>query len=237
MELFKNLGERPEWLTFDCYGTLIQWDEGLVAAVERILAGKAQRHAVSTAELIAVFDRHEHRLEEERPHRSFREVAGLSLALTMKELGLPYSEADVELLTRSISAMPPFQEVVPALRQLKKMGFKLCIISNTDDDIIAGNVAQMGGTIDRVISAQQAQAYKPSRQIFAHAHAQLGVDKASVVHICASPHLDMVAARDIGFRCIWIDRGTARQPLDDYTADAILPKLDRVPVLFKQLGW
>ena len=95
------------------------------------------------------------------------------------------------------------------LGALKQAGFRLCIISNTDDAIIAGNVAQMGGHIDRVITAEQANAYKPSRQIFAHAHASLGVTPDDVVHICASPHLDHAAARDIGFRCVWIDRGTA----------------------------
>jgi FMN phosphatase YigB (HAD superfamily) len=115
-----QFGERPQWLTFDCYGTLIQWDEGLIAAV-----------------------------------------------------------------------------------------MSLCIISNTDDDIIAGNVAQLGGHSDRVVTAEQA--YKPSREIFVHAHHALGVQKQDVVHICASPHLDLVAALDIGFRCIWIDRDTGRK--------------------------
>jgi len=237
MEYFRNFGERPDWLTFDCYGTLIQWDEGLVAAVERILASKTNGDDVSTAELLEVYDRFEHQLEAERPHRSFREVAALSLSLAMREMGLPFSESDVEILTASISAMPPFPDVVPALSQLKKMGFRICIISNTDDDIIAGNVAQLRGTIDRVISAEQARAYKPARQIFEYAYAQLGTERKSVLHICASPHLDLQAARDIGFRCIWIDRNTGRRSLDDYTPDAILPKLDRVPVLFKQMGW
>lgn len=237
MECGNNFGTRPEWLTFDCYGTLIQWDEGLVAAVQRILSRKTSGHGISTGELITVYDRYEHQFEEERPHRSFRDIAGESLALAMRDLGLPYEQQDIEILTGSISAMPPFQEVVPALAQLKRMGFRLCIVSNTDDDIIAGNVAQLGGCIDRVISAQQAQAYKPSRKIFEHAHAALGASKENVVHICASPHLDLQAARDVGFRCIWIDRGTARRPLPDYTPDAILSRLDRVPVLFKQLGW
>lgn len=133
--------------------------------------------------------------------------------------------------------MPPFPEVVPALAQLKRLGFRLCIVSNTDDDIIAGNVAQLGGTIDRVITAQQAGAYKPTRQIFTYAHEALGVSRNDIVHVCASPHLDLAAARDMDFRCIWIDRGTARRPLPDYTPDAILGRLDRVPVLFRQLGW
>jgi len=237
MAPFANFGRQPAWLTFDCYGTLIQWDEGLVDAVRSILAKKRDADGVATDRLIAVFDRHEHELEAERPHRSFRDVAGIALRRTLDELGLESSADDVAILTERIALMPPFQEVVPALAQLKHMGFRLCIVSNTDDDIIAGNVAQLGGTIDRVITAQQAGAYKPTRQIFAHAHQALDVSKEDVVHICASPHLDLVAARDIGFRCVWIDRGTARRPLPDYTPDAILPRLDRVPVLFKQLGW
>lgn len=232
----KNFGDKPEWLTFDCYGTLIQWDEGLVRAVAAILA----RHPGSTVgvhELITVYDRHEHELEAQTPHRSFRDVAGEALALAMAELGLQYQPADIGILTDRIAAMPPFQEVVPALAQLKKMGFKLCIISNTDDDIIAGNVAQLDGQIDRVISAQQAQAYKPSRRIFEHAYRELGVGKDDVIHICASPHLDLRAARELAFRCVWVDRGTARRPLPDYTPDAIVSTLDKVPALFKQLGW
>jgi 2-haloacid dehalogenase len=231
-----NLGTKPEWLTFDCYGTLIQWDEGLIRTVETILAKKNGTH-VTPHKLVQVYDHYEHALETEKPHRSFRDVAGRALALAMKDLGLTYDNSDIESLTSSISQMPPFQEVVPALAQLKKMGFKLCIISNTDDDIIAGNVAQMGGSIDRVISAQQAQAYKPTRQIFNHAHGALGVTKNNVIHICASPHLDLQAARDMQFRTVWIDRDTPRRPLSDYTPDAILDRLDKVPVLFKQLGW
>jgi 2-haloacid dehalogenase len=107
--------------------------------------------------------------------------------------------------------MPPYPEVVKALNELKAQGFKLCIISNTDDDIIAGNVAQMGGHIERVITAQRAPAYIPSSRIFECAHDALGIAKNGVVHICASPHLDLVAARDMKFRCIWIDRGTGRK--------------------------
>ncbi|MFI5341632.1 MAG: haloacid dehalogenase type II [Candidatus Methylomirabilales bacterium] len=229
-------GARPVWLTFDCYGTLIQWDEGLLAAVRRIL----ERHGASgvdPATVMHVYDKHEHALEQTPPHRSFREVAGEGLRLAMMELGLAYDRADIELLTSSISGMPPFPEVVGALVELKAAGFRLCIVSNTDDDIIAGNVAQMGGYIDRVVTAQQARAYKPSSRIFEFAHRVLGVTKDRVVHVCASPQLDLTAARDLGFRCVWIDRGTGRQPLLDYTPDAVLPTLDRVPLLFREIGW
>lgn len=229
-------GPKPEWLTFDCYGTLIQWDEGLLAAVSQILA-KHPGSNIDPATLIRVYDKYEHELEGERPHKSFRTVAGEGLRLAMEELKLSYSPEDIEILTGSISRMPPFPEVVEALGALKAQGFKLCIISNTDDDIIAGNVAQLGGHVDRVITAQQAEAYKPTQQIFDHAHAALDLSRADVVHICASPHLDLAAARDLGFRCIWIDRGTGRKPLPDYTPNAVFPTLDRVPPFLSSTNW
>lgn len=227
---------RPLWLTFDCYGTLIQWDEGLQAAVQDILRTKPDA-SVDPAKLIEVYDQHEHALEQTPPHRSFRQVAAQGLRLALEELGLPGNDKDAGVLTDRISKMPPFPEVVSTLGRLKNRGYRLCIVSNTDDDIIAGNVAQLGGHIDRVITAQQAGAYKPARRLFDHAHAALGVTPAQVVHICASPHLDHAAARDIGFRCVWIDRGTGRQLLPDYTPDATLSTLDQVPALFESLGW
>ncbi|WP_124386600.1 haloacid dehalogenase type II [Pseudomonas sp. R5-89-07] len=227
---------RPLWLTFDCYGTLIQWDEGLRSAIDRILDAKGE-HQVDRETLISLYDQHEHALEQTPPHRHFRTLAGLSLQRALQACGLPADEQDGRRLTDSISAMPPFPEVVATLGQLKALGYKLCIVSNTDDDVIAGNVAQLGGHIDRVITAQQAGAYKPNRRLFDYAYAQLGVSLDQVVHICASPHLDHAAARDMGFRCVWIDRGTGRQLLADYRPDAILPTLDAVPALFNSLGW
>jgi 2-haloacid dehalogenase len=228
-------GSRPIWLTFDCYGTLIQWDEGLMAAVERILARKGAK--VDAARFLAVYDRHEHELEQGRPHRSFKEVSAASLERTMAELHLPHDTADGDLLTASISRMPPFPEVVATLGQLSAAGFKLAIISNTDDAIIAGNVAQLNGHIDKVITAQQAQAYKPSRQIFEHAWQTIGMTKDQIVHICASPLLDLTAAQALKFRAVWIDRGTGRLPPPGYAPDATAPRLDAVPKLFAAAGW
>ncbi|MFM0666431.1 haloacid dehalogenase type II [Paraburkholderia sediminicola] len=228
--------QRPKWLTFDCYGTLIQWDEGLLAAVQEILSNRGATE-VEAPRFIEVYDRHEHALEQTPPHRSFREVSGQGLRLALEEFGLDGSEKDAVSLTSRISAMPPFPEVVDTLGKLKAMGYRLCIVSNTDDDIIAGNVAQLGGHIDRVVTAQQAGAYKPARRLFEYAHELLDVSKDDVVHICASPHLDHAAARDIGFRCVWIDRGTGRKLLPDYTPDATLKTLDEVPELFATLGW
>ena len=223
---------RPPWITFDCYGTLIQWDEGLRGAAATILAGKPG--TVDAEQLVATYDRHEHALEQTSPHRSFRAVAGEALELALRDLGTRADAADARILTDAIGRMPPFPEIVGAL---KGAGFKLCIVSNTDDDVIAGNVAQLGGHIDRVITAEQAQAYKPSRRIFAFAHSALGVTADEVVHVCASPHLDLVATRDLGLRDVWIDRGTGRRPAGGYRPHAVLPSLDGLPALFQDAGW
>lgn len=228
--------QRPQWLTFDCYGTLIQWDEGLKQVVADILRDKPGAE-VDPARLITIYDRFEHALEQTPPMRSFREISGVSLEAALKELNLPYATSDRDRLTTRIAAMPPFPEVVDTLARLKASGYKLCIVSNTDDDIIAGNVVQLGGHIDRVITAQQAGAYKPDRRLFDYACEQLGVAFDEVVHICASPQLDHQAARDIGFRCVWVDRGTGRRLLADYRPDAIVATLDEIPALFSSMGW
>ena len=226
---------RPTWITFDCYGTLIQWDEGLQAAVATILAGKPE--SIDAAKLVATYDRHEHELEQMSPHRSFRAVSGEALGLALRDLGAPADQSDAAILTDAIGRMPPFPEVVGTLAALKRAGFKLCIISNTDDAIIAGNVAQLGGHIDRVITAEQAGAYKPSLRIFDFAHEALQVTRDEVVHVCASPHLDLVATRELGLRDVWIDRGTGRRPADGYRPHAVLPSLDGLPALFHDAGW
>ena len=228
-------GARPTWLTFDCYGTLIQWDEGLLAAMDRILSPKGRD--IDHKAFITVYDRYEHALEEERPHRTFAAVSALALERAMVEFDLPFTPADAGILTSSIGKMPPFPEIVATLEKLKAAGFRLAIISNTDDAIIAGNVAQLGGFIDRVITAEQAGAYKPSRQIFHHAWKTLGIGMEDLVHICASPHLDLAAARELGFRTVWVDRGTGRKPLADYHPNEIVPTLDRVPAVLAAAGW
>lgn len=228
-------GPKPTWLTFDCYGTLIQWDEGLLAAMDRILSAKGGN--IDQKAFIAVYDRHEHALEEERPHRIFADVSALALERAMAEFGLPFDVADADILTSSIGGMPPFPEVVATLERLKAAGFRLAIISNTDDAVIAGNVAQLGGHVDRVITAEQAGAYKPSSQIFHHAWNSLGIGMNDLVHICASPHLDLAAARELGFRSVWIDRGTGRKPLADYHPNEIVPTLDKLPAVIASAGW
>lgn len=228
---------RPVWLTFDCYGTLIQWDEGLVAAVRRI-SGRHGAKGLDPRPVVPIYDRAEYDLERGSPHKRYDVIAAESLTEAMKEVGVECDADDTLGFVAAIPEMIPFAEVPSALRDLKNAGFKLCIISNTTDNLIAGNVAQFGhGVMDRVITAEQANAYKPDHRLFEYAWRELGVERSATCHICASPKLDHTAARDLGFRCVWIDRGTGRKPLDDYAPDLTLQTLDEVPETFRLLGW
>ena len=99
-------------------------------------------------------------------------------------------------------------------------------------------MAQFGaGIVDLVVTAEQAGAYKPRREIFERAWQGMGVTKDETCHVCASPHLDLVAARDMGFRCVWVNRGTGRVAPGDYIPDAVVPALDQAPPVFRSAGW
>jgi 2-haloacid dehalogenase len=119
---------------------------------------------------------------------------------------------------------------VPATLQRLRAKFRLAIISNTDDDLIAGTVAAIGVPIDTVITAQQARAYKPNHQLFIHAHAVLGVTPEETVHVGMGQVTDLKACHELGIRAVWIDRlGETLNP--DWTPEAVLPDLSGLPEL------
>src|SRR5262245_55031861 len=95
-------GRKPEWLTFDCYGTLVQWDEGLLDAIRKILRNHGAS-PVEPAAFVRVYDRHEHELEQQKPHKPFRTVAAQALQAAMEEFEVPYNASDIEILTTGIS--------------------------------------------------------------------------------------------------------------------------------------
>jgi 2-haloacid dehalogenase len=119
-----------------------------------LLWNRPKGQVIDPRRFIKVCDRHEQAIEQTEPHCSFTKVTSSALAFTMRDLGFTTDERDAATLTDAISTMPPFPEVVATLGALKSAGFKLCINSNTDDAIIAGNVAKLGGDIDRVVTVE-----------------------------------------------------------------------------------
>ena len=233
----KTLGARPTWLTFDCYGTLVQWHEALGAALARSLRARGGAPDRLGA-LTAAYRHREAELETERPHRRFRDVTRHALLGALDDLGLRGEAADADALVEAISAIPPFPEVPAALSRLKAAGFRTCIVSNTDGDIIAGTLALIGaGRIDQVVTAEAAGAYKPAAAIFEHAWARLGVDRSEVFHVAAGVRVDLAAARDLGFRAAWVDRDAGEAPLPDYGPNLTVTTLDGVTEAFAAQGW
>jgi 2-haloacid dehalogenase len=215
-------------VSFDAYGTLI--DFRLSDAARQILADRLPMDGVDTEEFLDDFRvmRFQAVLE---PYRSYRDVLRSSLQCAMRLHGIPPSSADSDALIAAVPAFGPFPEVPDALRAVKSLGYEIAIISNTDDDLIAGNTALIGVGFDHVITAQQARAYKPDRQTFEYAYSVMDIPRASVTHVAQGWEYDLIPTRDLGLRRrIWINRyrrpgSTRYQPYDELSDLSAVPGL------------
>jgi 2-haloacid dehalogenase len=205
-------------VTFDAYGTLVDFQ--LSDATLQVLADRLPMDGVDTEEFLDDFRvmRFQAVLE---PYRSYREVLRSSLDIAMRLHGIPQSPSDGDALIAAVPSFGPFPEVPDALRGLKSLGYEIAIISNTDDDLISQNVARIGVDFDHVITAQQARAYKPSRETFEYAHKAIGVPAAQVTHVAQGWEYDLIPTRDLGLRRrVWINRygrpgSSLYQPYDE----------------------
>ena len=199
-------------ITFDFYGTLVQWHEGIEAAFREILARHGKPDADPTS-MIHEFHTEGRRLRDTLPWRPYAKVLHDSLVAAMNHVGRAMCPDDLDGLIKRISSLPAHPDVPAALAALRAKGFKLAAISNTDDDLIAGSLPSLGIPLDAVITAQQARAYKPDLKLFEHAHAVLGVTPAETIHVAASQALDMAVCKAMGIRAFWVNRrGETAEP-------------------------
>ena len=199
-------------ITFDFYGTLVQWHEGVEAAFHEILARHGKPDA-DPAPLIHEFHSEGRRLRDTPPWKPYAKVLHDSLMSAMNHAGRAMCPDDLNGLIAKLSALPAHPDVPTALAALRAKGFKLAAISNTDDDLIAGSLPSLGLTLDAVITAQQAKAYKPDLKLFQHAHVVLGVTPAETIHVAASQALDMAVCKAMGIRAFWVNRrGETAEP-------------------------
>lgn len=218
----------PKVITFDCYGTLVQWREVLLRELGDVLTAEGR----DPGEAVAVLDTFagiSSVLTKEKPHRLYKEILRTGFHGALERHGLQASNDRVEKIARSVPTMGPHAEVPEVLRRLRTR-YKLAIFTNSDDDLIVHNVEKIGVPIDYVITAEQARAYKPSRAIFEHAHRAMGVKKEETIHVAMSMILDMQACHELGIRGIWINRrGERGNP--DWLPYVELPDLTGVPGL------
>jgi 2-haloacid dehalogenase len=189
-----------KWLTFDAYGTLVDFD--ISGAIVETLGDRAG--AVDLDEFLEACARDRFQ-EVLGPYRPYREILRASLRKSMERYGLEYRDADGDYLIEAVPTFGPFPDVPPVLEKLREH-FKLVIISNTEDDLIAGNLERLGVPIDEVITAEQAQGYKPSLDVFRFTFEKIGADPSEVVHIAQGFDYDIVPASQLGLRRIWINR-------------------------------
>jgi 2-haloacid dehalogenase len=205
---------RFEVLTFDCYGTLINWEDGLLPCLHRILAehGKDialdKNRATGDATILQLYGDFEARAEQGE-YRRYREILQLVVRRFGEEFGFAPTEKEVRALSDSLPKWKPWSDTVSALRELQKR-FRLAIISNIDDDLFAATRPQLEVKFDHVITAQQAQAYKPSLQIFELALSRIGVPAHRVLHVAQSVYHDVVPAKSLGLATVWVNRPSAR---------------------------
>ena len=195
-----------EVLTFDCYGTLINWEAGLLPVLQRILSAHS-RH-LDDATLLKLYGDFE-QIAEQPPYRSYRDVLGSVVRQLGDHLGFVATSEEVASLAQSLPHWEPWPDTVAALAQLKSK-FRLAILSNVDDDMFAKTRTQLGVNFDEVITAQQARAYKPSLSLFELALDRIGVPAHRVLHVGQSIYHDVIPAQALGLATVWVNRPSAR---------------------------
>ena len=192
------------WATFDCYGTLIDWNGGIGRELERLFG------AARGGELLHTYHELEPQIQREDPKRSYRDVMAVALA----RLGAPAGEQDA--LGRSLPDWDPFPDVPAALEEARSRGWRLAVLSNTDPDLLEASLARIGVEFELTVAASAIGSYKPAPTHWDEFFARSGADRASHVHVAASLFHDIAPASMLGLRTIWINRlGEEAEPQPD----------------------
>jgi 2-haloacid dehalogenase len=213
-------------LTFDCYGTLIDWEAGLLRALRPPMAAHGVQ--LADAELLEAYARHEAALEADR-YRPYREVLGSALTGLLAEQGATATQDEVAAVGGSVVDWPAFADSPPALRRLHER-FRLGVITNCDDDLFAASEARLGVGFDWVVTAQQAKRYKPNPRGFEMIFARVGLPPSRILHVAQSLYHDHVPAKRLGLSTVWVDRrgdepGFGATPPAAATPDLTVPDM------------
>ncbi len=213
-----------QWVTFDCYGTLIDWERGMTDALLPLLppgtdrAALAERYIEIEADVEKV---------ERVDHLRYREVLDIASRRLLAEKGRPLPEDRPSPLPSSLASWAPFPDVPEALRELRTRGYRYAILSNVDNDLLATSIRAMGIEPDLTITAEDARSYKPARGHWRLFEERTGAGKADTVHVAASLYHDIRPTTSWGYRNVWIARRI--EPLRGAAPTRILPDLSTLP--------
>jgi len=212
---------RFEILTFDCYGTLIDWEAGILAALHRILSAHDKK--LDDATLLQLYGDFEQRYEQGK-FQPYRKVLESVVRQFGKDLRFDPTAKEARSLPDSLSTWKPWPDTVAALRQLKTR-YRLAILSNVDDDLFATTRPQLEVDFDEVITAQQAQAYKPSLKLFELALSRIHAPAHRVLHVGQSIFHDVIPAQALGLATVWVNRPSANPGVGAVKAAEAKPDL------------
>jgi 2-haloacid dehalogenase len=194
--------DRIDVVSFDCYGTLIDWEAGILEALAPLRSEGGVR--ATDDDLLEHYAALEAVLQS-GDYISYKDVLrGVARGLA-RRFAFAGDRFDADVLADSLPRWRPFPDTVDALRRLKER-FRLAVISNVDDDLFARTARALEVPFDFVVTAQQVGAYKPSPRNFTRAHEVFGVPKERWLHVAQSRHHDVAPARSFGIATVWVDR-------------------------------
>jgi len=216
---------RDRWATFDCYGTLIDWNAGIKGELERLFGVE------DAPRLLERYHELEPQVQAEA-YRSYGEVLTLTLMKLADAENLAIPEGEADALPRSLPTWKPFAEVRASLEELRSRGWKLAILSNSDRDLIAASRQQIGVPFDVTVVAEDVGSYKPAHGHWERFRQETGADAENHVHVAASLFHDIAAANELGLRSVWINR-LGEEPRPKPTRE--LPDLSNLPETLDEL--
>jgi 2-haloacid dehalogenase len=211
------------WVTFDCYGTLIDWERGVTDALLPLLPANTDRRALARRYIEI-----EARYEDGR-YIAYREVLDRAGRTLLKEHKVEARSP----LPSSLPSWRPFPEVRAALNEVRALGRRIAILSNVDRDLLDHSIAQLGVAPDLAVTAQDCGSYKPAPGHWRRFQQQTGATPRETVHVGASQFHDMRPAAALGFRTVFIDRHRERLTT---SPDRVLPDLSGLPHALDELG-
>ncbi len=213
-----------DWVTFDCYGTLIDWERGITDALLPLLPPGTDRRALAARYIEVEADVEK---VERVEHMRYREVLDRASRALLAEHGRPLADDAPSPLPSSLPSWPPFAEVPDALRELRRRGYQLAILSNVDRDLLASSIRAIGVEPDLAVTAEDARSYKPARGHWRQFEERTGAGKLNTIHVAASLYHDIRPTTSWGYRNVWIARRI--EPLRGAAPTRILSDLTALP--------
>src|SRR2546430_284144 len=215
------------WLTFDCFGTLIDWRHGIRTTGDLLFPGHGQ-------EFLGAYIALEAEVENESSFKRYRAVLTETTRRAAKRLEVELKPDDATALVSTIPYWPPFADVGPALGELRKQGWKFALLTNCDRDIIALTQRRLPANFDAVVTAEDVSAYKPSPAHFRLFQSTFGSSAGAWIHVAQSYFHDIRPTHELGITRIWVNRQGEKS--DPSLAEAAIRGLDELPETVSRLS-